>query len=312
MLKDLKIDFPAVLALNIFITFAVVIVASGFIKLPIDPALVQVLTNIVLLMVGFYFGSSKESQKKTDAMIANPPAGPPPVASADGTASGSTAVKAATAVALAAFMVMLAMSAPAFAQRADDLPRVGTAKKGLPIPLPIDPLGLNKSSAESGGSLRQKILTDMSKPFQDLADFIGDDAEKAIALSTSIPGLQDGHGQQCWIMARNFTAVIKAHPLPLTGQGMSDLEAGRLLAASANQLCGDSHCTQVFTDLKNQAVILAQAGFGVLGATAVNAAPGLQDICNKVATVKMVDPVLPVPSAPVIAPVTSVAPAAPQ
>jgi hypothetical protein len=77
VLKDLKIDFPAILALNIFVTFAVVIIASGFIKLPIDPALVQVLTNIVLLMVGFYFGSSKESQKKTDAMIANPPAQPP-------------------------------------------------------------------------------------------------------------------------------------------------------------------------------------------------------------------------------------------
>jgi hypothetical protein len=77
MLKDLKIDFPAVLALNIFVTFAIVIIASGFIKLPIDPALVQVLTNIVLLMVGFYFGSSKDSQKKTDAIIANSP--PPPV-----------------------------------------------------------------------------------------------------------------------------------------------------------------------------------------------------------------------------------------
>jgi hypothetical protein len=77
VLKDLKIDFPAILALNIFITFAAVIITSGFIKLPIDPALVQVLTNIVLLMVGFYFGSSKDSQKKTDAMIANPPSQPP-------------------------------------------------------------------------------------------------------------------------------------------------------------------------------------------------------------------------------------------
>lgn len=62
MLKDLKIDFPAILAINIFITFAAVIIISGFVKLPIDPALIQVLTNIVLLMVGFYFGSSVGSK----------------------------------------------------------------------------------------------------------------------------------------------------------------------------------------------------------------------------------------------------------
>jgi uncharacterized membrane protein YfcA len=77
VLKDLKIDFPAILALNIFITFAVVIVCSMFLKSPIDDGLRQALIGIVMLMVGFYFGSSKDSQKKTDAMIANPPAQPP-------------------------------------------------------------------------------------------------------------------------------------------------------------------------------------------------------------------------------------------
>ena len=79
MFKDLKFDFPAILAINIFGTFAVVIIASGIVKMTFDPGLTQVLTNIVLLMVGFYFGSSKDSQKKTDAMIANPPSQPPPV-----------------------------------------------------------------------------------------------------------------------------------------------------------------------------------------------------------------------------------------
>lgn len=78
MLKDLKIDFPAILALNIFVTFAIVVVVSGFLGRPIDDGLRQALIGIVMLMVGFYFGSSKDSQKKTDAMIANPPAGPPP------------------------------------------------------------------------------------------------------------------------------------------------------------------------------------------------------------------------------------------
>ena len=77
MLKDLKVDFPAILALNIFITFAIVTVLSAFMKIIVDPSLVDTLKNIVILMVGFYFGSSKDSQKKTDAMIANPPSQPP-------------------------------------------------------------------------------------------------------------------------------------------------------------------------------------------------------------------------------------------
>lgn len=73
MLKDLKIDFPAILALNIFLTFAVVIVCSMFIKTPIDDGLRQALIGIVMLMVGFYFGSSAGSKAKDDAMLKNPP-----------------------------------------------------------------------------------------------------------------------------------------------------------------------------------------------------------------------------------------------
>lgn len=77
MFKDMKLDFPAALALNIFVTFAIVIILGGLLKITFDTTLVQTLQNIVLLMVGFYFGSSKDSQKKTDAMIANPPSQPP-------------------------------------------------------------------------------------------------------------------------------------------------------------------------------------------------------------------------------------------
>lgn len=70
--SELKIDFPGVLALNIFITFAIVIIISFFIRIPVDGPLgqlLEVLKNIVLLMVGFYFGSSKSSQKKDEAII---------------------------------------------------------------------------------------------------------------------------------------------------------------------------------------------------------------------------------------------------
>lgn len=78
MFKDIKIDFPAVLALNIFITFAIVIMLAFFVKIPVDGPLgqlIEVLKNIVLIMVGFYFGSSAGSKSKDDALIKN--AAPP-------------------------------------------------------------------------------------------------------------------------------------------------------------------------------------------------------------------------------------------
>ena len=156
---------------------------------------------------------------------------------------------------------------------------------------------------------RQKIMQMLAKPFQDLADFIGEDAEDAIALSTSIPGMADGHGQQCWIAARNFTAVIKAHPLPLTGGAMRDLEGLRLLNIAAKRLCEDSHCTQVFTDLKNAAITIAQTGFGAIGATTVRAVPGLQDVCTQIPNVPLADPLLPVPPAPDVKPIGLTPPA---
>lgn len=69
---ELKIDFPALLALNIFITFAAVVLLSLFIKIPIDgPAgqLLEVLKNVVLIMVGFYFGSAISNRRKDEAII---------------------------------------------------------------------------------------------------------------------------------------------------------------------------------------------------------------------------------------------------
>lgn len=202
----------------------------------------------------------------------------------------------------------------AFAQRADDMKPVTPARRpaltgniGADIKNAINGDG---SSAASSAT-RQQILQTLAQPFQDLSNFIGDDAENAITLSTSIPGVQDGHGQQCWIAARNFTAVFKAHPLPLTGQAMTDLEALRLLAISSKQLCEDTHCTQVFTDFKNMAITVAQATVGAIGATAVRSAPSLQDICTQVPNVPLAEAISPVPPAPQIVPVGIGAPATP-
>lgn len=88
MFKELKLDFPALLALNVFLTFALVIVMGGFLKLVLDPSLVETLKAIVMLVVGFYFGSSAGSKTKDDSqnkivekLTATNPAGTPgPVA----------------------------------------------------------------------------------------------------------------------------------------------------------------------------------------------------------------------------------------
>jgi len=68
---------------------------------------------------------------------------------------------------------------------------------------PCNPLGDTRPQCQQGGpggvaaSAADNVLAALAKPFQDLATFIGEDADGAIALSTAIPALQDGHGQQC-------------------------------------------------------------------------------------------------------------------
>lgn len=69
MFKELKLDFNGLLAINIFVTFALVIVISAAFKVTVDADLKQVLITIVTLMVGYYFGSSTGSKSKDEALI---------------------------------------------------------------------------------------------------------------------------------------------------------------------------------------------------------------------------------------------------
>lgn len=147
-----------------------------------------------------------------------------------------------------------------------------------------------KKQAAVGGA----VETFLAKPFKDLADFIGSDSDSAIALSTVIPELQDGHGQQCWLATRQFGDVVKAHPIPLTLKAQTDLQALRLLMMAANNLCANVHCTQVFGDLAN----------GIQQLAPINASipiPSLHDLCSKVPQIAVIAPVsvpVPVPAAP--------------
>ena len=198
---------------------------------------------------------------------------------------------------LALILLALLLASPAAAQL-----RKGPAARAVEAIVEKRAEAKDETAVEDAKVERKSLLTKLAKPFQRLADFIGDDAENAIALATAIPGIPDGHGQQCWIAARNFTAVFKAHPLPLTGQAMTDLQALRLLAISSKQLCENTHCTQVFTDFKNMAITVAQAAAGQIGATIVRAAPSLQDVCVQVPNIPLADPIA-VPPPPDVKPV---------
>ncbi len=137
------------------------------------------------------------------------------------------------------------------------------------------------------------LMKVLAKPFQDLAQFLTDDASSAIALSTQIPALQDGHGQQCWIAMSTAGDVFKAHPVPLTLKVMTDVEALRLLAMTANNLCSNVHCTQVFADLTTMAQAASPTPLPI---------PGLHDLCSKIPQIALAAPVTYTP--PTTAPVT--------
>lgn len=157
---------------------------------------------------------------------------------------------------------------------------IGSASAQGKVKLPFDPLGLNNVGTST--PIGSNILATLAKPFQDLANFIGDDANQAIALSTVIPDIQDGHGQQCWMAMAQFGEIIKAHPVPLTLHIINDYETLRLLGIATNNLCSNVHCTQVFAD----ATAMAQAASPI-----PLAIPSLHDLCTKVPQIAVIAPV---------------------
>jgi hypothetical protein len=162
----------------------------------------------------------------------------------------------------------------------------------------IDPLNkvpIGCTPRPVGGSIGEAAATNaLAGPFQAIADLISSDSDAAIALSTSIPELQDGNGQQCWMAMRSFGAVLKAHPVPLTLKAQTDMEALRLLTMAANKLCSNTACTQVFADLTNGAQTVTGSPLGI---------PSLNGLCSKVPQI--------VVAAPVAVPAPTPAPATP-
>lgn len=173
-------------------------------------------------------------------------------------------------------------------------------------------LGITSPSGRSSNAL-DSIATVLAKPFQDIANFIGEDADGAVALATAIPNLQDGHGQQCWIAMQSFGAIIKAHPIPITFHVINDYESLRLLGIATNNLCSNVHCTQVFADFSAMATAASPMPLAI---------PSLHDLCTKVPQIAVVPPITltdttkgvttPAPApAPETSPATAPAPAKP-
>ncbi len=169
----------------------------------------------------------------------------------------------------------------------------------------FDPIGqikadLAKQAAANATTSVNNIATVLAKPFQDIANFIGEDADGAVQLATAIPNLQDGHGQQCWIAMQSFGAIIKAHPIPITFHVINDYESLRLLGIATNNLCSNVHCTQVFADF----TAMAQAASPI-----PLAIPSLHDLCTKVPQIAVVPPIqvattpaVPAETAPAVTP----------
>ena len=170
---------------------------------------------------------------------------------------------------IVAFLPCVALAVPASAQ--------------APLPRPrLTGNIVNDIAAATAKPTLNSVETVLAKPFQDIANFIGSDADGAVALSTAIPNIQDGHGQQCWIAMQSFGAIIKAHPIPITFHVINDYESLRLLGIATNNLCSNVHCTQVFADFTAMAQAASPMPLAI---------PSLHDLCTKVPQIAVVPPV---------------------
>jgi len=166
---------------------------------------------------------------------------------------------------------------------------VAGAKAETPrVKFPIDPLHLNDVGTGKPSDPLETIMSAISKPFQDLADFVNSDAAGAAALATVVPGLQDTNGQACWLKMQDAGAVFKAHPVPITLKVMTDFEAIRLLNMTANNLCSYAPCTVVFADAANLVTSVSSAVGGVT--TSGIQIPSLTTLC---ARIPQISPMLP-------------------
>jgi hypothetical protein len=124
-----------------------------------------------------------------------------------------------------------------------------------------------EAAAQRAGA---KVTADMTSIAKKLEAMLNTD--EAVALATAVPGVQDTVGAACWASFGNLSAVMKAHPLPLTLNAPADIQALRLVQIALNQVCANPNCGQVWTDAQNSVQALSLVPIPL----------SLPDLCAKV------------------------------
>jgi hypothetical protein len=157
---------------------------------------------------------------------------------------------------------LVLFAAPAFAQPPNYTPidRQMEAKTvvkhtGLPIPVPIDPLGLNGKTTTTTTN-PDGTTTTTSTPngsvfdalFNKISDLLTSDFASAIDLSTkSVP--PDVNGGACWTALQPVASIVKSHPTPLTGKLATDIQNIRNLIITMQGACATPACGTVFAEM---------------------------------------------------------------
>lgn len=143
-----------------------------------------------------------------------------------------------------------------------------------------------------------KVISDIqdksnpaSNALQQLQDFISGDVANAADLAISIPDMLDGNGQICLDEMKKASTIFQTYPVPSVTdkQGLaSALERIRLLAMTANRICQNPACTQVFAD--------ASGALAQLAPIKMPAVPNVHDICSLIPTVAVAKPTRTLPA----------------
>lgn len=157
-------------------------------------------------------------------------------------------------------LVLLAASALAEPPNYTSIDRRMEAKTvvrhtGLPIPVPIDPLGLNGSTTKTvtnpDGTTSTTTTANGSvfdALFNKISDLLTSDFASAVDLSTkSVP--PDVNGGACWTALQPVASIVKAHPTPLTGKLATDIQTIRNLIITMQGACATPACGTVFAEM---------------------------------------------------------------
>jgi hypothetical protein len=153
--------------------------------------------------------------------------------------------------------LVLVLSAPALAGPRDSQFEAKTVVKrtGLPVPLPVDPLGLNggttKIVTNPDGTTTTTTTPNASvfdALFNKISDLLTSDFAAAIDLSTkSVP--PDVNGGACWTALQPVASIVKAHPTPLSGKLATDIQTIRNLMITLQGACAIPACGTVFSEM---------------------------------------------------------------